>query len=434
MRDDGRKFAGLPSWLRETTTQDAGIARFHDVQANLLRPSFHSRVLHTFVRFGRDRQDEAKAWIQAFARQYLPSASDQLAGRAVAPWGNVSLSASFYQMLGLRPPEDRSFRDGMKRANLNDPPVTEWDAAFRADLDAMISLGGASTEHLERARRALAGLKPLAEVFHIEEGSELPGGVEHFGFVDGISQPVFVEEDLPAGENRTMATPLQVVLSPDPHGLNESSYGSYAVFRKLRQHVSRFEEGIGAMAHALGVSGEMAGAMVIGRFKDGTPLMEALEAGPGPTNGFTYEADRGGVRCPFASHIRRSNPRGELDEVAHAPDWQARIARRGIPYGQPGDEEVGLLFLCYQSDVGAQFELIQNNWFNFPHFPVLHVGRDPIVGQQNSWDHFEGQAWPAGTGGAEVQRFGFPQCVDFRGGEYFFAPSLSFLRTLCNPL
>ncbi len=412
---------------------DSATSSLSDLQGNILRKQLQTRFLYAFVKFAPDRLSEALDWVSEFATSYVVSCSTQLSGEhEQGIFGNFYLSAVGYSKLGLQPPPNRSFRDGMKRANLNDPPLSEWESTFQCDLDAMISLGGITHADMEQSWIVVESLRDVCEVFVVEEGAELPGGVEHFGFVEGISQPLFLDEDVVKEDAWSAATPLQVVLAHDPYGAGDDSYGTYVVFRKLRQDVARFEQGIREMAHSLGVTEDVAGAMVIGRFKDGTPLALASESGAGPLNGFNYAEDSAGMKCPFASHVRRSNPRGELDEVSHAPDWQSRIARRGVPYGQPGGSNVGLLFVCYQSDIASQFELIQSNWCNFPHFPVLRVGRDPIIGQQNSWDHFDGQRWSAQDSNGDSQVFGFPQCVTMCGGEYFFAPSLSFLREMKN--
>jgi Dyp-type peroxidase family len=318
----------------------------------------------------------------------------------------------------------------MKRANLNDPPVELWEPAFQQECDAMIALGVRENGSLEQARGVLASLEPCCEFLFVQEGAELPGGIEHFGFVEGISQPLFLDEDVGRSGSSQAATPLQVVLTRDPYGAGECSYGTYVVFRKLRQDVAQFEQGLRRMAAELGISDDLAGAMTIGRFKDGTPLAVVAERGTGKHNDFDYSEDLAGAKCPFASHVRRSNPRGELDHVSHGPDWLSRIARRGLPYGHAGDADVGLLFVCYQSDISLGFELIQNNWCNFPDFPRVRVGVDPIIGQKNTWDPTDGQCWPAEGTETGTARFGFPQCVTMLGGEYFFQPSLSFLHSI----
>lgn len=436
MRDDGRKLASIHPSLRTTVPLAEAIARFGDVQGNILRKHGRPFAAHVLVTFGEDR-DAVCEWIAQFTRTSVGSCADELAGRGSAVFHSLLLSASGYRVLGVQPPPDRSFREGMKRAPLNDPPVDEWEDRFRDDIHAMVLVAAPDRPQLDEALDRLDPLLAISARISIERGAELPGGIEHFGFVDGISQPVFLDEDVEAVRRKKAgkllwdpATPLHVVLASDPHGTTPESYGSYFVMRKLHQDRAVFEGGLRDMAADLGVSEETAGAMVVGRFKDGTPLAVAKTPGAGPENDFDFGDDPAGAKCPFASHVRRVNPRGELDHVAHTPDWQNRIARRGIPYGSPGDADVGLLFMCYQSDIAQQFELIQSNWCNFPHFPVLRTGRDPLVGQRNSWDQSMGQKWSAPKEDGTFSLFHFPQCVTMRGGEYFFAPSLSFLRGL----
>jgi Dyp-type peroxidase family len=438
MRDDGRRLnAVVPPSLRQTVPLEEAIARFGDVQGNILRKHGRPFAALVFATFGDDHH-AVRAWLARFARTEVASCAEELTGRGAPVFHSVLLSAAGYRVLGIDPPKDRSFRDGMKRAPLNDPPVGEWDETYRDDIHALVLVAAHDRAQLDAAVARLAPLRALCSRFAVQHGAELPGGIEHFGFVDGISQPLFLDEEIAearAKKNGKLlwdpATPLHVVLAPDPHGTEEESYGSYFVVRKLHQDRDAFERGLRAMAAALGVSEEMAGAMVVGRFKDGTPLSAARTPGAGPENDFLFADDPEGSKCPFASHVRRVNPRGELDHVAHTPDWQNRIARRGIPYGSPEDADAGLLFMCYQSDIGQQFEVIQSNWCNFPHFPVLRTGRDPLVGQRNSWDQSAGQKWTPMEDGT-FATFDFPQCVSMRGGEYFFAPSLSFLRGLAS--
>jgi hypothetical protein len=83
-----------------------------------------------------------------------------------------------------------------------------------------------------------------------------------------------------------------------------------------------------------------------------------------------------------------------------------------------------------------QFEFIQRTWVdnpNFPEllvFPGLNTGDDALIGQHPRAP----QKWPLrwGQGGRFIGRrsFNFGGFVQLRGGEYFFAPSLSFLKAL----
>lgn len=88
-------------------------------------------------------------------------------------------------------------------------------------------------------------------------------------------------------------------------------------------------------------------------------------------------------RCPFAAHVRKTNPRADLDAFGGAEI--RRILRRGITFGpevtnqekkqkKSSDNEKlerGLLFACYQSNISNGFEFIQKSkflptWCYFP--------------------------------------------------------------------
>ena len=77
-----------------------------------------------------------------------------------------------------------------------------------------------------------------------------------------------------------------------------------------------------------------------------------------------------------------------------------------------------------------QFEFTQRAWVNNSNFRIVGTGVDPLIGQPNGPS---GQKWPVKYGktlsdGRDDDDFsGF---VTMRGGEYFFAPSISFLKSL----
>ncbi len=241
----------------------------------------------------------------------------------------------------------------------------------------------------------------------------------------------------------------------DPHGKKEVSFGSYVVFRKLEQNVRGFKEAEGNLAATLGLTGndkERAGALVVGRFEDGTPVVLRETEGmldPVPNN-FSYADDPGGNRCPFHAHIRKVNPRGEgVDTKAAqtkrhtqlAKERSHRIVRRGIPYGtrlkEPKDnpsieelptKDVGLLFMCFQSDIANQFEFLQKQANDRD--PQRKTGLDPLIGQTAA--SADPQTWPPTWGGGYRKPFSFSAFVMLKGGEYFFAPSISGLVTIAS--
>jgi Dyp-type peroxidase family len=277
--------------------------------------------------------------------------------------------------------------------------------------------------------------------------------IEHFGYADGLSQPLFFESDLEWEKQQGERTHLwdpdrekthlwdpgagpNIALVPDPYGREGCDSGSYLVFRKLEQNVRAFKRWEYSLARALGLTGEdakRAGALAIGRFEDGTPVV--LQPTDGwPTNSFTYDEDPDGVRCPLQAHIRKVNPR---------QPGIPRIVRRGIPYGERKKEPknksrlqelptdgVGLLFMCYQKSIAKQFEVLQYALANNPRFPAKQApGIDPLIGQPGS-DGVGQHKWPAHWKEPRERQkpFDFHGFVTLKGGEYFFAPSIYFLK------
>ena len=284
-------------------------------------------------------------------------------------------------------------------------------------------------------------------------------GIEHFGYVDGRSQPLFLTEEIDDERltadgtgNWDPAFGLNRVIVPDTAAPDPAKhFGSDFVFRKLEQNVTLFKKQEKALAKRLKLKGddaERAGAILVGRFEDGTPLTAQFADGnhhPVP-NDFNYNSDPNGAKCPFFGHIRKVNPRGSggfepvNDERLHI------MARRGQTYGvrtdQPNDgridnkpsKDVGLLFMAFNADIAQQFEFAQGAWANNPGFPRLPAGAgspglDLVIGQ--SPNPRPDIHCPAQRGGSTMTTTtASPQAVTMKGGEYFFMPSLSFFRSL----
>ena len=385
----------------------------------------------------------------------------------------LMLSASGYDALGqfTAKPQGEAFKGGMKKRDLHDPKPADWDSHFSKEVHAMILIGASTSTERDDERTAMVArigatggaIKLLNSSFE-EDGDALinddGNGIEHFGYVDGRSQPLALQEDVDEEDkknggvsNWNPAIFLSQLLVPCPGGRLAASHGSYFVFRKLDQNVKGFKEREEKLAEDLesghgekaGSIGERAGASVVGRFENGTPVtlseeeQSPIPSGPiGVPNNFNYAADLAGLKCPFAGHIRKSNPRND------APDSKDHLmGRRGIPYGLrlndgPNDGKidnkptgnVGLLFMAYQSSLENQFEFTQQAWVNNPDFRIGGTGRDPLIGQPAGPS---GQKWPVvygktlSEGHAEDDFSGF---VKMRGGEYFFAPSISYLKSL----
>lgn len=462
---------------------------FADLQGNIVKSHGRDISKHVLLRFGSDA-DAARAWVRSFADQVTSAArqhADAVEWKATGRehmFTSLLLTATGYRALGVDAsliPDDKAFNAGMKdldeqyntaprgdhvpTANpLNDDPA-DWEPAFQGEIHALVLFAYGGQGHgdedalaalAEAVQRLEADLDGVAEVLCVQHGHVLRNArgqvIEHFGYTDGVSDPLVLKHDLDAAfanggfEHFDPSINLGGVLVADPAG-GSDAYGTFVVYRKLQQNIRGFAQRTEELAEALSqaagakVGADLAGALAVGRFKDSTPVGE--QSCPGwenEFNNFDYTDDPNGLRCPLASHVRRSNPRGDTYRRFGSPltiERSRRIVRRGISYGAPDlepDEEwtdAGLLFICCQSNIEDQFIFIQHTWCHNQDFLTKSVGVDPIVGQPPAGVDCVPQVWASQWGRPFTQiEFDMGGVIRTRGGEYFFSPSLSALRAL----
>lgn len=470
--------------------RDQDLATFlADLQANILKGHGRHHAAHIFLSFGNLPKAEVAGIVRGFGAK-CTSAIEQLSNNRKEPphldGGPVRcffLTAHGYGRLGdlAVVPDGEAFQQGMaeRQGILADPPRADWDVsgwvAGNPRVDAMFLTANASPDIVDADVSAViswlngSGVRVLVVEKGLQQTRRFDNapqheGVEHFGYVDGRSQPLFLQEDFDEEARAVWKQDFrpQQFIVPDPNG-GDLSGGSYFVFRKLEQNVfgfKRAEEDLGkkilpdTIPEMAGKTPaqraearEIAGAMVVGRFENGTPLISSPQSVPGaPPNDFNYDADENAVRCPFHAHIRKTNPRGDVQREFNVEgDAGPIMARRGITYGQrqrtaDGDDfadkgreprkDVGLLFMAYMESIEKQFEFTQQSWANNVDFLRSGTGVDPVIGQGGASGarslHY--QADPNVYPHAPPVVFDFGQFVTMKGGEYFFAPSLSFMR------
>jgi Dyp-type peroxidase family len=449
-----------------------------DLQGNILKHHGRTHAYHIFINFKKDKKKEARSWISKFAKSKIVSASQQIKDSAAfkaakendqsfdsGVFYNFSLTAKGYAKLAVdleKIPKGEAFRKGMKsrKAILKDRPE-KWEKGLDENIDALLIVSDIDISRLTKEKISiLSQLSSIGKVVSIQKGKVLRNnhgvGIEHFGYADGISQPNYLDVDTqpPINEWDDNHALLKNLLIIDEGGkFGEESCGSYFVFRKLEQNVKAFkdkEENISkkfnggkGVKDANGVpNDELAGSMIVGRFEDGSEVVNhsneiPILSGTQLNNDFDYRSDTSGLKCPFHSHIRITNPRADVGQDFAK---SVRITRRGIPYNDIGRDEfdldsdkptggVGLLFMCYNSEIERQFEFIQSNWANHGDIGGHLVGQDGIIGQgANATVRQLPNQWGTANGLQSVNSFhGF---VTNKGGEYFFTPCISFLKSL----
>lgn len=437
-------------------------ALLEDLQGNILKGHGRDHSVHLFLQWKPDKIAEAKQWIKNFTQTYVTSAKLQADealcyrqnGTRGSVFANFFLTCEGYEALGFDPfdiPKDQPFTMGMKneqiRGFLGDPVIKDWEEGYQNAIHSLILIADDDViDLLQEVNQITQKLRKVADIIHREDGFILRNKagqiIEHFGFVDGVSQPLFIKRDIVNAQINNCdfskwdpRSPLNLILVKDPNGKTKDSYGSYLVYRKLEQNVKAFRQDQQQLAQTLNIKEELAGAYVVGRFPDGTPVTKSdiPSYALTPTNNFNYDEDIEATKCPFHAHIRKTNPRGDTvrrANVSFEEEKGHQITRRAVSYGEnnPANEPEtgsGLLFLCFQADIENQFNFIQSRWANPVHFVKVGVGPDPLIGQPQG-----NQNWAKKWGESETEKYPFKLWVKMKGGEYFFAPSLSFLLNL----
>lgn len=390
-----------------------------------------------------------------------------------------------------------------------------WDKIWNEEVHVWLSINGMSLDVIEDRYQALMKLveKKASGVTlltgHRGDDGELdlpyqdasvlyekgkPIGKEHFGYTDGIGDPVFEgETDNPTrvigrgkignnGEWTPLATGEFILGHPDeaqeyPHAplpVVLSRNGTFMVYRKLHENVGSFNRFLNEHSKNYPVEEEspemkkeLLAAKFSGRWRDnGAPVVKAPsvkskaewdqrynEASDAEKHrmltDFTFDDDIEGGKCPLSAHIRRINPRGSLDfgnkdayETPTALVNRRRILRRGLPYGRAKNPRSnkgnhGIIFMALNASIERQFEFVQQQWINYGNDFKQSNDKDVLLGNHSPTCPSK-MVIPADPnpkqfeGGPPYFIKDIPRLVETRGGEYFFIPSITALRMIAE--
>ncbi|KAG8684865.1 hypothetical protein FRC08_013445 [Ceratobasidium sp. 394] len=408
------------------------------------------------------------------SREAIAKAKQENPGSLVPlPLLNIAFSRHGLDALGITDDlGDAVFSAGQRADahNLGDDGKTihgkfdpNWEQAFKTRIDGvLLAVGETWVTVNAKIEEILKTFGDSLRVVYNLKASVRPGdgkGHEHFGWEDGISNPAVRGIGTPLPGQRVLPPGIIVTgkTGDTVHRPDWAVEGSFMAFRQLNQLVPEFHDFL--EKNPIDLPGldrkqgsELLGARLVGRWKSGAPIQLAplhddpeLAKDRQRNNNFVYPQDKGEegqTACPFAAHIRKTNPRNDLDELAPTGVERASMTRAGIPFGpevtpEENQEKVtgherGLAFVSYQSDLSEGFQFVQKSWANTANFPPqkalagtpeLVPGLDPIVGQAN------GASRTTLTAGGH--QLTLPRdFVVSRGGEYFFSPSIRALKTV----
>jgi Dyp-type peroxidase family len=456
-------------------------------------------------RFQPEMRTEKKEWLADLVRKLTAVELDDPSSKQ-QPAINLALTASGLRHLGIREPELDSFSleflEGMAPKRTRERPIPRrtnilgdlgasspesWDWGGwkeKSDIEGLLLLFAADETSLQKLIKAereamysIADGEPI-----VLKGRLYPDMKEHFGYVDGLSQPKIEgrpkrtknkdpdKNNRSEIETRSEIKPGEFLLGylnergarvTNGQGRDVRRNGTYLVFRQLEQDVAAFNAFLSDVAKRIGEYEDWVAARLLGRWRNGDPLVAkgpetqaaanskgadakaadakgpCAEATASKNDFLYYYEDRSGLTCPIGAHIRRANPRDSLGpdpETALRLSNMHRIIRRGRPYGkrwEPNAEkpdgkrvERGMLFIALNADIAGQFEMIQHSWLNNPHFNGLYSGTDPI-------SHFsDGEGITIQNRPVNLHINRPAPFVMVRGGAYFFLPGIQALRDL----
>lgn len=472
-----------------------------DLQGLLVR-GYGEQPAASFVLLHVEDAAPAKRWLASRLPQI--TAGDR---KPIDTSLNVALTYAGFEALGVAPETlagfSPEFREGMTTEHrrrilgdhgASDPAAWRWGGPRNETVHVMLLLYAADEAALERFVDEQAASFPGGGIRRI--GPPLTSHLltspqgwskEHFGFHDGIAQPVIPELKkkgdrsnwVPAGEfilgypnaygqytERPLVDPARDpgnVLANDLQGSGQRDLGvngTYLVFRQLEQDVPGFWAFM-SEASKNGAASEDASAPIrlaakmMGRWPSGAPLVKSPDADDAGLSGDDdfgfHHTDPHGFACPIGAHIRRANTRDALDpgpgtERSLAISNRHRILRRGRPYGTPvalslepaemlekeADGERGLYFICCSGNISRQFEFIHHTWINNPKFGGLYEDVDPIIGDRNPYGQGLTTTFTEPAAPVRKRVKNVPAFVTVRGGSYFFMPGLRALRYLSS--
>jgi Dyp-type peroxidase family len=439
------------------------------------------------------------------AKRWLAGLSDSVTASRLKPPDacvNVAFTYSGLKALGLTDDVltqfSLEFQEGMttehRQRILGDhgpsaPENWRWGSESTAPVHIVLMLYAPDEAAIEALYASHAAGFEKAGVAEVQRLGTLllHGRKEHFGFRDGIAQPViegkhperpetdntvktgefilgYVNEygEHPYSPKVDPAKDPRGLLPPDAAGSGKRDFGrngSYMVLRQTSQDVRAFwrfldEKTKGPDGRSKPEARLLVAAKMVGRWPSGAPLAQspnrdnpALQDG----DNFGYHhRDPDGLTTPFGSHIRRTNPRDALtdDPVDSAKLGRLhRIIRRGRAYGKPLDEtldpqrmleapddgeERGLQFICFNTNISRQFEFIQNTWINNQRFQGLYEDADPMVGDHDPRRRGDTGVFTIPADPVRKRITGLPRFTQVRGGAYFFIPGVKALRYLAT--
>ncbi len=470
------------------------VLELNDIQAYVIH-DYADMLYSRYVLLKVEDRESAKKWISAIAADITHAIAhpETLEHQPSQTALNIAFTATGLKALGLHDENirafSREFREGIdtphRRRMLGDsgkssPDTWNWGNSADESVHILLMVFGINEEVCLNYFNELQSdylAHGLSDNLHLD-GLTLENNKEHFGFRDGISQPVMYGSGI-QGPKNDMVQPGEFIMGykneyrvypQSPLIVHEQGdinllpadaaqtgqkdlgkNGTYLVIRQMDQDVNAFwtfmnEKTKNQDGTVNTLESTKLAAKMLGRWPGGAPVTKFPDFDPGiisDDNDFGYaEHDPEGMKCPFGSHLRRANPRDSFEDngakLSVTLSNRHRIIRRARLYGEPiigsptnhnPSGPVGILFNCFNADISRQYEFVQFTWANSAKVKELYNDPDPFIGAQEERpdleQNFTIQRQPVNKTVKGLQRF-----VTIRGGAYFFFPSITAIKYL----
>ncbi|KAJ6554263.1 hypothetical protein B0H19DRAFT_1152998, partial [Mycena capillaripes] len=432
----------LPTLKAATAAASAAGLDLDDIQGDILIGMKKKQQLFYFFSIAN-----AAAFKPLLADDILPliTTTTQLLSVSTQPITAVNIAFSQTGLAALNITDalstDTIFSNGQFKdlTNLGDPGSTNWVPEFAGTgIHGVILFASDTEDNIDNAVTSLEAAlgDSITKVYTLSAAArpDDQAGHEHFGFLDGISNPAvtgFTSNPMP-GQAPVAAGTILLGEDGDTQATTRPAWakdGSFLVFRQLKQLVPEFhkfltnnpivENGLTAEQGSA-----LLGARMVGRWPRVLLLISPL-CSTTPCSARTRPAtttSRSSTRMP-------SSPRTRPD--ARSPHTSAR--RAPAPIWVPPKKApitscalVSPTVLKYQSSIPNGFRFLQQAWANNAGFVHAGVGVDPIIGALAGAQRVIGGLDPTDSIKTTNLTTDF---VVSRGGEYFFSPSLSAIAS-----
>jgi len=451
----GLREAATAAWLRELMSTHPEphprgpsmtpfIHRSAEIQGNILRAYSETiQATHGAIALVRFK---GKAEGAAFLRRISKFVSFEEDDRAIKL--NLALTFEGLRTLGLTSEElalfPREFQEGLeRRAGLlgdigaNHPerwalPEGNWPLGNPSREPIVLSLVDAvlnvQTYSESPGHELLDDLSDFLrsnvqaagheiEILHVQPTRRY-GTRGHVGAEDGVSQPIAKGQSLGPFAERDYVPPGELLLGYENHSKEPSSVPEGLQLNSTFIAIRKMSQDPAVYASLSNDQFELA----LGRRRDGKNLIDQTGS-----NAFDYSKDHGGGKCPFFSHVRRSNPRAE-----DTP----RILRRGMTYGpkyEGQDDHVprGVMFMAFASSLAEQYEVVQR-WVNGGNSTGVFSAQPDLIAGTFPKDSGRKLQCPVAGGGVTTLDVPAKPAAVLEWGLYAFVPSRSALQLLAN--